>query len=115
MKPGFGTEVEEKSERESSHSQVIDELSLGVRRQYFSRFDFQNDPIVDDHVESLSRHVAALVADVDSQFPNDGVSTIDELVLEGTRVTGFPEPVPEIVVDRVEPADDRPLGIRLGL
>jgi hypothetical protein len=72
-----------------------------------SGLGFDDDVVIDDHVEPLASEQLSLVPDVDPHFARHAMISPEQLPLERRRMEVLEQSVTENVVDLVESADDR--------
>ena len=73
----------------------------------FGRFDFNDQLVIDDHVQALLGDHNASIHDVYSKLSSHPVTSMEQLELERRRVNVLQIPEAEFLVHGVESADDR--------
>ena len=102
MKAGFGAEMEEESDLEIGGAEVVVELAPGGRVEKLRRLHFDDEAIVDQHVEALGTEQLALVRNTNRHFQVYLMTTRGQLSIEREDIDVLEKPIPKGVVHFVE-------------
>src|SRR5687768_15542090 len=83
------TEVEEESDLESGASEVAQKLPARIRMKMFGGLHFDDDLVVNDHVEALDAEFLSFVIDCHGHFASDTMPAGAQLALQGHHVQVF--------------------------
>src|SRR5688572_3017551 len=100
------TEVQDQRYLEIRRTQVVECLAFRRRVKRVSRFDFDDNPLVHDHVDSLRRERRALVEDGNGNLPTDKSTSFHQLAFERQRIHVLEKAEPKSEVNVIERADD---------
>ena len=106
-------EVEDQRNLEIRRPEVVECLAFRRRMKCVSRLDFDHNPLVHDHVDSLRRERVTLVEDGNGNFPTDKSTSFHQLAFERQRIHVLEKAEPKGEVNVKERADDVARGTLL--
>ena len=99
--------MEDETYFESTRAEVVEKLPLCKRREHGGGLVFDDDLVVDDHIQADCRQGFAFVVDGDNIFTIYFVPASAKFPFERQRVDMFQETISESIVDMIERADNR--------
>jgi hypothetical protein len=106
MNVGGATKVQQQTDFETRGPEVVVELPLGVTMQMLGRFDFDDQPVIYDHVESFVRDLDSGVPDDDAELPSNPVTSRTQLDFQRGRMDVLAEAEAQPSVNSEEGPDD---------
>jgi hypothetical protein len=98
--------VQEETHLEVRGAEIVIELAWGDLYQVLGRFGFDDEDIVNDHIQSLWAELFTFVHDSYSHLSRDAVTTRSELALECGEIKLFEVAEAENILYFEERADD---------
>src|ERR1043165_9781281 len=90
-----------------SRRQVVQNLTLGMWRECFSSFYFDDYQTIDKKVYSLPRNMPALIRNAERKLPAYRMAAVAQLQLQATTIRALSKAVAVVVVNCTECIRDR--------
>jgi hypothetical protein len=103
---GGATEVEQQTDLKAGGAEIVVELTLGVTMQMLGRFDFNDQPVIYDHVESVVRNLDSGIPHDDVELSSHPVPSRTQLDFQRCRMDVLAEAEAQPSVNREEGPDD---------
>jgi hypothetical protein len=107
MKVGLATEMQEQPDFEIRRTEIAEELKICRGMEMLGRLDLDDDLLVNDDVQRLSRERFAAIVHHHGDLAVYAMALGNEITLEGQRVDELPVPKPELAMHVAKGIEDR--------
>ena len=106
MEFGFRSKVQEEPYLQICGAEIVEQLAFGGLGSFECRFRLDDEPLVDDHVDTLHRENVSFIRHVGAHLSTDSMTADEQLSLESHRVYVLQKPEAKRVVHLVERPND---------
>lgn len=107
MKGGLRTKVEKQPDFELRSGQIAAQLAVISQVQIVGGFHFNDDFVVNQHVEPLQRDDLVIELNGHEDFPIHFVAKLPKHARQRLDIDPFEKSISELVVDQIERSNDR--------